>query len=70
MKEFASDVFTAVRNGRLTEPFDAAMVKKACPGWAERTYHTFPGKHAFGNGATTELFVRVERGLYKLLSPN
>jgi hypothetical protein len=42
------------------------MVKAACPGWAENTYGTFLAKHAEGNGNTTELFIRVKPGLYKL----
>jgi len=66
MKEFGSAIYAAVGSGRLKEPFDAAMVKEACPGWADRTYHVFLGKHAVGNGSTTELFVRVDRGLYRL----
>lgn len=45
------------------------MVRKACPGWADRTYNTFLGKHAVGNGSESELFVRVERGLYRRISP-
>jgi hypothetical protein len=66
MKEFGSEIYAAVRSGKLREPFDAAMVKRACPGWAARTYHTFLGKHAVGSGKTTELFLRVERGQYRL----
>ncbi len=66
MKEFASEIYAAVRSGKLTQPFNAAMAKKACLGWANRTYHTFFGKHAVGNGSQTELFVRVGRGLYRL----
>jgi hypothetical protein len=46
----------AVRSGKLAEPFNAAMVKRVCPGWAERTYRVFLSKHAVGNGITTELF--------------
>ena len=38
MKTFASQIYAAVHSGRLTQPFNAAMVRKACPGWAERTY--------------------------------
>jgi hypothetical protein len=38
MKTFASQIYAAVHTGRLTQPFNAAMVRKACPGWAERTY--------------------------------
>ena len=66
MKEFASEVYAAVDSGRLTEPFTAEMVKKACPGWANKTYHTFFGKHRVGNGQETELFVRVAPGSYRL----
>jgi len=66
MKEFAAAIYSAVQAGRLKEPFNAAMVKSACPGWAEKTYHTFLGKHAEGNGNTTELFVCVSRGRYRL----
>ena len=50
----------AVDSGRLDEPFNAAMVHEACPGYAKRTYRVFLPKHAEGNGSTSELFVRVE----------
>ena len=66
MKKFGSEIYAAVRSGRLQQPFNAAMVKLACPGWAERTYHTFLGKHAKGNGKTSKLFARVVRGFYEL----
>lgn len=61
MKAFASEIYAAVRSGRLSEPFTAAMVMQARPGWAERTYHVFLSKHAEGNGKNTVLFVRVAR---------
>ena len=66
MREFATEIYTAVQRGKLAQPFNASRVKKACPGWADKTYHTFLGKHAEGNGATTELFVRVGHGTYRL----
>jgi hypothetical protein len=44
MKEFGSQIYAAVRSGRLAQAFTAAMVKHACPGWAERTYHRFLSK--------------------------
>lgn len=66
MKELASEIYAAVESGKLTEPFDAAMAKKACPGWAEKTYHNFFGKHRVGNGTETELFQRVTVGNYRL----
>lgn len=67
MKEFASQIYDAVQQGRLKEPFGAADVKRACPGWAESTYKVSLAKHAVGNGATTELFERVSTGLYRTL---
>jgi hypothetical protein len=66
MKVFGSQIYDAVRSGKLKQPFTAAMVKRACPGWADRTYHTFLAKHAEGNGYTTELFIRVAPGSYEL----
>ena len=66
MKQFASEIYTAVKSGNLEQPFNAAMLKQACPGWALRTYSVFTGKHAVGNGKTTELFVPVARGLYRI----
>jgi hypothetical protein len=69
MKEFGSEIYAAVRSGTLCEPFNAEMVRRACPGWADKTYNVFLSKHAVGNGKTTELFVRVERGLYRLKKP-
>jgi len=68
MKELASEICDTVRLGKLVEAFNAASVKAACPSWAERTYFTFLGKHGVGNRQTTELFVRVGRGLYRLNS--
>lgn len=72
MKEFASDVYAAVRTGRLKEPFNGAAVKIACPGWAERTYFNFMPKHRRGNpSGTSELFERVAPGSYRTLDwPN
>lgn len=66
MKAFGTEIYAAVLSGRLAEPFSAATVKEACPGWADRTYNVFLAKHAEGNGHTTELFVRVEPGSYRL----
>jgi hypothetical protein len=66
MKDFAFAIYGAVKAKRLFEPFDADAVRRACPGWAERTYHVFLAKHAVGNpGKNTELFVRVSPGRYR-----
>ncbi|MGH9689407.1 MAG: hypothetical protein ACRD5K_20270 [Candidatus Acidiferrales bacterium] len=66
MKALGSEIYAAARSGRLAEPFSGATVRQACPGWANQTYYTFLGKHAVGNGSTTELFIRVNRGRYRL----
>jgi hypothetical protein len=54
----------AVRSGRLGTRFTAADVNRALGiDWAG----TFLPKHRVGNpGKVTELFVRVDRGLYRL----
>jgi len=70
MRDFASQIYAAINAGGLSQPFNAAMVRKACPGWGERTYKSFLPKHAVGNGKNTELFVRVGRGLYRVSNPN
>ncbi len=56
----------AVRVGRLQEPFKASEVNKVLGiHWAG----TFLPKHRVGNpDSNTELFVRVERGRYRLVS--
>jgi hypothetical protein len=67
MREFANQIYAAVRAGRLAEPFTAEMAKRACPGWADRTYRNFFNKHRVGNpSGTTELFVRVAPGQFRL----
>jgi hypothetical protein len=66
LKDFASQIYAAVKSGRLQEPFNAAAVKAACPGWADATYRRFLLKHAEGNGTQTELFVRAARDSYRL----
>jgi hypothetical protein len=75
MKGFARQIYAAVRNRKLKEPFGPDDVKRACPGWAEHTYNVFLPKHAVGNpGKTTELFQRIGTGQYrtipKLLNSN
>ena len=68
MKDFATQIYAAVRDQRLEEPFGPDDVKRACPGWAERTYTVFLPKHAVGNpGKTTELFERIGPGQYRTL---
>jgi len=49
MKDFATQIYSAVKSGRLKEPFGPADVKRVCPGWARRTYTVFLAKHAVVN---------------------
>lgn len=64
---FYQSVLDAVSSGRLIEPFGSAAVEKACPGFARNTYRNFLAKHAQRNpNNATELFERIERGLYRL----
>jgi hypothetical protein len=68
LKDFASQIYAAVRGGRLAEPFGPNDAQRACPGWAPKTYTVFLSKHRVGNpGKTTELFERVASGLYRTL---
>ena len=67
MRRFASEIYVAVSEGRLVEPFGPSDVERAVPGWARDTYGTFLPGHRLSNGKTTELFVRVGRGLYNTL---
>ena len=56
---FASEVYVAVRSGRLRQPFSTETVKRACPGWSDGTYRNFFNRHRVGNpGGMAELFVR------------
>lgn len=67
MKAFGTQIYEAVQQGRLAEPFNAEAVRQACPGWASRTYRVFLSKHAVGNPSqNTERFRRVAPGLYRL----
>ncbi|MDA1089718.1 MAG: hypothetical protein O3A85_05330 [Proteobacteria bacterium] len=64
---FYQSILDAVSNGRLNQTFRSADVEKACPGFAKNTYTNFLAKHAQGNSNNaTELFQRIERGLYCL----
>ncbi|PCJ72100.1 MAG: hypothetical protein COA62_06015 [Rhodobiaceae bacterium] len=65
--KFIGKIRKEVSSGKLAEPFRSTDVEKSCPGFAKSTYTTFLAKHSVGNpGKTTELFERVDRGLYRL----
>ncbi len=64
-----SAIIAAVRKKRLIEPFDKVDFRAACSGFAAGTYQRFLHKHERGNGETSELFVDVGSGKYRLLRP-
>jgi hypothetical protein len=41
MKDFATQIYGAVKDRKLKEPFGPDDVERACPGWAPRTYTNF-----------------------------
>ena len=68
MSRFMQDIRRAVNEDRLEQPFRGPDVERACPDWGKRTYGVFLAKHCVGNpGGYTAYFVRVERGLYRLV---
>jgi hypothetical protein len=69
MKDFASEIYAAVKSGRLKEPFGPNDVRRACPGWADRTYSNFLPKHRVGNPSkTSELFEQIASGRFRTLA--
>ena len=68
MSRFVEDIRRAIRQGNLPVHFRSADVKKACRGWAERTYTNFLPKHRIGNpGGYTEYFKQHDDGSYSLI---
>ena len=59
----------ALKEKRLPERFNPYDFKRACPEFAEKTYHVFLPKHRVGNpGGYTEYFEQHLDGSYSLLS--
>ena len=68
MSRFVEDIRRARRREQLQECFRSADVRKACPGWAKRTYTVFLSKHRVGNpGGYTAYFKQHEDGSYSLI---
>ena len=65
----------SVQAGTLLEPFNANMVRQACPGppdhhYAHHSYGVFLSKHCVGNpGDYREYFRRIGPGSYELVPP-
>jgi hypothetical protein len=66
MKDLGQQICAAVKSGSLVEPFDAVMLRAACPGWTDSAYHIFLCDHAVGVGNPTEVVERISFGLYRL----
>ncbi len=63
-----ADIRAARRSGRLARTFKADDVRRACPGWADKTYAAFLPKHRVGNpGGYTAYFVKNSDGSYSLV---
>jgi len=63
-------IVTAVKNGKLKEPFTSKDFKNACSGFGNGTYKAFLHKHSVGNpDSETELFKRVKPGRFKCVKP-
>ncbi len=68
MSEFVKDIRRAIREGRLRQPFRGLDIRRACPGWSERTYYNFPPKHRVGNpGGYTAYFSQHSDGSYSII---
>ena len=63
-------IVSAVRSGRLVEPFTPKDFRGACPGFGQGTYRAFLYKHRLGNpGGDTELLKLVSPGRFRLFHP-
>ena len=60
------EIRAAVKEGRLKEPFAPRDLIQAEVRCAANTRSRFLWKHRVGNGSTTEHFVHVARGQYRL----
>lgn len=67
--ELYPSIVKAVIKGKLREPFKASDVKKACPGFADKTYSNSLPKHRKGNPGKYKARYRrlAKRRGYKLL---
>lgn len=69
MSRFVNDIRNAASRGDLPRRFRPDDVRRACPGWADRTYGVFLPKHRRGNpGEYTAYFERHDDGSYSLIS--
>lgn len=63
-------IVSAVKTGRLVEPFNEKDFRAACPSLGGGTYRDFLHRHAIGNpSGTDELFQRVSPGRFRCVRP-
>jgi len=68
-KVYAS-IVTAIRSGKMTEPFTKQDFEINCPGFGNGTYNAFLYKHVKGNKkGISELFEKVALGQFRCLRP-
>jgi hypothetical protein len=62
-------IVTAVKSGRLREPFSKEEFRVAFPNLGGGTYNAFLWKHRRENGKTSELFDLVSPGRFRCIRP-
>ena len=63
-------IVTAIRSGKMAEPFAKHDFKMSCPGFGNGTYNAFLYKHVKGNNkGNSELFEKVAPGQFRCLQP-
>jgi hypothetical protein len=68
---FASEIYAAVRSGKLALPFSVEAAKRACPGYTEGTYRNFFNRHRVGNpSGMAALFVRRAWNRFEIIDSN
>jgi hypothetical protein len=68
---FASEVYAAVRCGKLAQPFSVEAAKHACPGYTEGAYRNFFKRHCVGNpSGMAALFVRRAWNRFEIIETN
>lgn len=63
-------IVTAIKSGKMAEPFTKQDFEMSCPGFGNGTYNAFLYKHVKGNNkGNSELFERVAPGQFRCLRP-
>jgi hypothetical protein len=63
-------IVTAIKSGKMAEPFTRQDFEMSCPGFGNGTYNAFLYKHVRGNNiSNSKLFERVAPGKFRCLRP-